>query len=142
MAQGAEQVKTKAKSRKPQGSAKRKKRSIVEGTAHIYASFNNTIITISDRQGNALGQSSAGQVGYSGARQGTPFAAGEAAKDVGGRIKDEYGMKVLYVKVIGVGQGRYSAIQTLAALGYEIKEIDDRTPVAHNGCRPKKQRRV
>ncbi len=123
--------------------AKKKKmaRGITQGIAHILASFNNTIITITDRQGNTLAWSAPGIVGYSGSKKSTPFAAQIAAADAGRKAKD-IGIKEVDVYVKGPGFGRESAIRALQAAGLVITSIRDITPIPHNGCRPKKKRRV
>ena len=120
---------------------KRVKREIVDGVAHIHASFNNTIITITDRQGNALAWATAGGSGFRGSRKSTPFAAQVAAGRVGETVK-EYGMKSLEVRVKGPGPGRESAVRGLHGEGFRITSITDSTPIPHNGCRPPKKRRV
>tara|TARA_B100000686_G_C16704493_1_gene925458 strand:+ start:564 stop:968 length:405 start_codon:yes stop_codon:yes gene_type:complete len=120
---------------------KKEKRKVSNGVAHIISSFNNTIITISDEQGNALAWSSAGAKGFKGSRKSTPFAAQVAAEDVGNKAK-EYGIKNLRIEVSGPGSGRESALRSLQSVGYNITSIKDVTPIPHNGCRPKKQRRV
>lgn len=120
---------------------KRVKRSVVDGVAHIHASFNNTIVTITDRQGNTLAWATAGGSGFRGSRKSTPFAAQVAAERVGGMIK-EYGVKNLEVCVKGPGPGRESAVRALNASGFKITNITDVTPIPHNGCRPPKKRRV
>jgi len=120
---------------------KRIKKSVAEGIAHIQASFNNTIVTISDRQGNVLAWATAGGAGFKGSRKSTPFAA-QVASDKAGRAAQEYGVKALEVRVKGPGPGRDSAVRALHALGYEISNIIDVTPIPHNGCRPAKRRRV
>jgi len=120
---------------------KRVKRNVVDGVAHIHASFNNTIVTITDRQGNTLAWATAGGSGFRGSRKSTPFAAQVAAERVGGIIK-EYGVKNLEVCVKGPGPGRESAVRSLNASGFKITNITDVTPIPHNGCRPPKKRRV
>ena len=120
---------------------KKEKRKVINGVAHITSSFNNTIITISDEQGNALAWSSSGSKGFKGSRKSTPFAAQVAAEDVGNKAK-EYGIKNLRIEVSGPGSGRESALRSLQSVGYNITSIKDVTPIPHNGCRPKKQRRV
>ena len=120
---------------------KKEKRKVSNGVAHIISSFNNTIITISDEQGNALAWSSSGAKGFKGSRKSTPFAAQVAAEDVGNKAK-EYGIKNLRIEVSGPGSGRESALRSLQSVGYNITSIKDVTPIPHNGCRPKKQRRV
>src|SRR5690606_180683 len=120
---------------------KRTKRSVVDGIAHIHASFNNTIVSITDRQGNALAWASAGGSGFRGSRKSTPFAARVAAERAG-RAAQDYGLKNLEVRVKGPGPGRESAVRALNAVGYRITNISDVTPIPHNGCRPPKKRRV
>lgn len=117
------------------------KKKLSNGVAHIVSSFNNTIITISDENGNTLAWSSAGLKGFKGSRKSTPFAAQLAAEDVGNKAK-EYGIKFLKVQVSGPGSGRESALRSLQSVGYVISSIKDVTPVPHNGCRPRKRRRV
>ena len=114
---------------------------ISSGVVHIVSSFNNTIITISDQEGNALAWSSAGLNNFKGSRKSTPFAAQIAAEDVGTKAK-EYGLKSLRVEVSGPGSGRESALRSLQTIGYIITSIKDVTPIPHNGCRPRKRRRV
>ncbi len=120
---------------------KKVKRTISDGVAHIYASFNNTIVTISDRQGNTLSWATAGGSGFRGSRKSTPFAAQVAAERAGARAKD-YGVKNLEVLVKGPGPGRESAVRSLNNAGFKITNISDITPIPHNGCRPPKRRRV
>jgi small subunit ribosomal protein S11 len=120
---------------------KRVKKNVSEGIAHINASFNNTIITITDRQGNVLSWSTAGASGFKGSRKSTPFAA-QIAADKAGRAAQEYGVKALEVRVKGPGPGRDSAVRALHAVGFEINTIIDVTPIPHNGCRAPKRRRV
>jgi len=120
---------------------KKVKRNIVEGVAHIHASFNNTIVTISDRQGNALSWATAGGSGFRGSRKSTPFAA-QVAAERAGKVALEFGMKNLDVNVKGPGPGRESAVRSLNGLGFKINSINDVTPIPHNGCRPSKKRRV
>ncbi|MCP5419195.1 MAG: 30S ribosomal protein S11 [Gammaproteobacteria bacterium] len=120
---------------------KRVKKSVVEGIAFIHASFNNTIITITDRQGNALAWATAGGSGFRGSRKSTPFAAQVAAEKVSNVVK-EFGLKNLEVNVKGPGPGRESAVRALNAAGFKILSIMDVTPIPHNGCRPPKKRRV
>jgi small subunit ribosomal protein S11 len=120
---------------------KKVKRSVVDGVAHVYASFNNTIITISDRAGNTLAWATAGGSGFRGSRKSTPFAAQVAAERAGEAAK-VYGLKNLDVNVKGPGPGRESAVRALNAIGYKITNISDVTPIPHNGCRPPKKRRV
>jgi len=120
---------------------KRVKKNIADGVAHVHASFNNTIVTISDRQGNTLAWASAGGSGFRGSRKSTPFAAQVAAEKAGEKVK-EFGMKNLDVEVNGPGPGRESAIRALNASGFTVNNIMDVTPIPHNGCRPPKKRRV
>ncbi len=120
---------------------KKVKRTVTDGVAHIYASFNNTIVTISDRQGNTLSWATAGGSGFRGSRKSTPFAAQVAAERAGTRAKD-YGVKALEVMVKGPGPGRESAVRALNNAGFKITNISDVTPIPHNGCRPPKRRRV
>lgn len=120
---------------------KRVKRTVVDGVAHIHASFNNTIISITDRQGNALSWASSGGSGFRGSRKSTPFAA-QVAAERAGRAALDYGLKNLEVRVKGPGPGRESAVRALNAVGYRITNISDVTPIPHNGCRPPKKRRV
>ncbi|MDR3353023.1 MAG: 30S ribosomal protein S11 [Zoogloeaceae bacterium] len=120
---------------------KKVKKNVAEGVAHIHASFNNTIITITDRQGNALSWASSGGAGFRGSRKSTPFAAQEAAS-VAGRAAQEFGVKNLEVRIKGPGPGRESSVRALNALGMKITGITDVTPVPHNGCRPPKKRRM
>jgi small subunit ribosomal protein S11 len=120
---------------------KRVKKQVSEGVAHIHASFNNTIITITDRQGNALSWATAGGSGFRGSRKSTPYAAQVAAEKAGEAAK-EYGLRNLEVLVKGPGPGRESSIRALNSVGYKITNITDVTPIPHNGCRPPKKRRV
>ncbi|MDT8450351.1 MAG: 30S ribosomal protein S11 [Wenzhouxiangellaceae bacterium] len=120
---------------------KKVKKTVTDGIAHVHASFNNTIITITDRQGNALSWATAGGSGFRGSRKSTPFAAQVAAENAG-RSAQEYGVKNLEVRVNGPGPGRESSVRSLNALGYKIINIVDVTPIPHNGCRPPKKRRV
>ncbi len=127
---------------KPGGKSKKKvKKNVVEGVAHIYASFNNTIVTITDRHGNTLCWATAGGSGFRGSRKSTPFAAQVAAQNAG-KAAQEMGVKHLDVRVKGPGPGRESAVRALHAVGFEISNISDVTPIPHNGCRPPKKRRV
>jgi len=125
----------------PSRSRKRVRKQVTDGMAHVHASFNNTIITITDRQGNALSWATAGGSGFRGSRKSTPFAAQVAAERAGNAALD-YGVKNLEVFVKGPGPGRESAIRALNAVGYRIVNITDVTPIPHNGCRPPKKRRV
>jgi small subunit ribosomal protein S11 len=122
-------------------SKKKVKKHIVDGIAHIQASFNNTIITISDRHGNALCWTTAGGSGFRGSRKSTPFAA-QVAADRCGKMAQEFGMKNLEVRVKGPGPGRESAVRALNNCGFDVTQITDVTPIPHNGCRPSKKRRV
>ncbi|MDX1529181.1 MAG: 30S ribosomal protein S11 [Gammaproteobacteria bacterium] len=120
---------------------KKVKRTVTDGVAHIHASFNNTVITITDRQGNALAWGTAGASGFKGSRKSTPFAAQVAASKVS-EAAQEYGLKNLEVRVKGPGPGRESAVRALNNAGFKITTITDVTPIPHNGCRPPKKRRV
>ena len=120
---------------------RREKKNISSGVAHVNASFNNTMITITDAQGNTLAWSSSGTMGFKGSRKSTPFAAQMAAEDAGKKAQ-EHGMKVLEVEVCGPGSGRESALRALQAVGLAVTAIRDVTPIPHNGCRPRKRRRV
>ena len=120
---------------------KKVKKNVVDGVVHIHASFNNTIITITDRQGNTLSWATAGASGFRGSRKSTPFAAQVAAEKAGAIVK-EFGMKNLEVLVNGPGPGRESAVRALNNAGFKITNITDVTPIPHNGCRPPKRRRV
>jgi len=120
---------------------RRERKNITAGVAHVNATFNNTMITIADAQGNTIAWSSAGQAGFKGSRKSTPYAAQVAAEDAG-RKAMEHGMKTLDVLVKGPGSGRESALRALGAVGFSITSIKDVTPIPHNGCRPRKRRRV
>jgi len=120
---------------------KKVKKNITSGVAHVNATFNNTLVTITDAQGNTVAWSSAGSQGFKGSRKSTPFAAQIAAEDAG-RKAQETGMKELDVRVKGPGSGRESALRGLQGVGYTIRSIVDITPIPHNGCRPRKRRRV
>jgi small subunit ribosomal protein S11 len=120
---------------------KKVKRIVTDGVAHVHASFNNTIVTITDRQGNALSWATSGGSGFRGSRKSTPFAA-QVAADRAGQAALEYGLKNLEVRIKGPGPGRESAVRALHAVGYKITNINDITPIPHNGCRPPKRRRV
>ena len=126
---------------KPTRTRKKVKRTVTEGVAHIYASFNNTIVTITDRQGNTLSWATAGGSGFRGSRKSTPFAAQVAAERAGEAAK-EYGLKNIDVEVKGPGPGRESAVRALNNIGFKVVNISDVTPLPHNGCRPPKRRRV
>jgi small subunit ribosomal protein S11 len=120
---------------------KKEKRHVVHGVAHVQASFNNTLITITDLEGNVVSWASAGTLGFKGSRKGTPFAAQQAAMTAANAAK-EHGLRSLDIRVKGPGSGRESAIRALQAAGVEVKSIRDVTPIPHNGCRPPKRRRV
>ena len=120
---------------------RKEKKNIASGVAHVNATFNNTMITITDAQGNTLAWSSSGTMGFKGSRKSTPFAAQVAAEDAGKKAI-EHGVKVLEVEVCGPGSGRESALRALQAVGFQISSIRDVTPIPHNGCRPRKRRRV
>ncbi|PPR59849.1 MAG: 30S ribosomal protein S11, partial [Alphaproteobacteria bacterium MarineAlpha4_Bin2] len=120
---------------------KRERKNITSGIAHVNATFNNTLITISDAQGNAISWSSAGGMGFKGSRKSTPYAAQVAAENAAQKAM-EHGIKTLEVYVKGPGSGRESALRALQAAGFNITEIRDVTPIPHNGCRPPKRRRV
>ena len=124
-----------------QRARKKVKKNVADGIAHVHASFNNTIITITDRQGNALSWATSGGAGFKGSRKSTPFAAQVAAESAG-RVAQEYGIKTLEVRIKGPGPGRESSVRALNALGIKISSISDITPVPHNGCRPPKRRRI
>ena len=125
----------------PTRARKRVRKQVSDGIAHVHASFNNTIVTITDRQGNALSWATAGGSGFRGSRKSTPFAA-QVASERAGEIAKEYGVKNLEVMVKGPGPGRESSIRALNAAGFRITNITDVTPIPHNGCRPPKKRRV
>jgi len=120
---------------------RRERKNIASGVAHVNATFNNTMITITDAQGNAISWSSAGAQGFKGSRKSTPYAAQMAAEDAGKKAMD-HGMQTLEVEVKGPGSGRESALRALQAVGFTITSIRDVTPIPHNGCRPRKRRRV
>jgi small subunit ribosomal protein S11 len=120
---------------------KKSKKNVSDGIAHVHASFNNTIITITDRQGNALSWATAGGAGFKGSRKSTPFAA-QVAAETAGRAAQECGIKNLEVQIRGPGPGRESSVRALNALGIKILQIQDVTPIPHNGCRPPKRRRI
>jgi len=126
---------------KKKGAKKKEKRIVPSGTAYVLASFNNTVVTITDLEGNVVCWSSAGSLGFKGSRKGTPFAAQQAASTAATRAR-EVGMRTLEVNVKGPGSGRDSAIRALQTAGLEIRSIRDTTPIPHNGCRPPKRRRV
>jgi len=120
---------------------KKVKKNVAEGIAHVHASFNNTIITITDRQGNALSWATSGGAGFKGSRKSTPFAAQVAAENAG-KAAQEFGVKNIEVRIKGPGPGRESSVRALNAVGLKITSIQDVTPVPHNGCRPPKKRRI
>jgi len=120
---------------------KKVKKSVAEGIAHIHASFNNTIITITDRQGNALSWATSGGAGFKGSRKSTPFAA-QVAAEAAGKAAQEFGVKNIEVRIKGPGPGRESSVRALNSVGLKITSIQDVTPVPHNGCRPPKKRRI
>lgn len=128
---------------KPGSSTPKKKikKNVVDGVAHIYASFNNTIVTITDRQGGTLSWATSGGSGFRGSRKSTPFAA-QVAAERAGQAAQEYGLKNLDIEVKGPGPGRESAVRALSNAGFKITNITDVTPIPHNGCRPPKKRRV
>jgi len=139
MAKAAAEETTKKKGKKT--GKRREKRVVPHGVAHIQATFNNTIVTLTDPEGGVVGWSSAGKVGFKGSRKGTPFAAQMAAQNLSTSAR-EAGMRTIDVLVTGPGSGRESAIRSLQANGLDIKTIRDVTPIPHNGCRPRKRRRV
>ena len=120
---------------------KKAKRVVTDAIVHVQASFNNTVVTITDRQGNALSWATAGGAGFRGSRKSTPFAA-QVAAEKAGRAAQEYGVKTVEVRIKGPGPGRESSVRALASLGIRINSISDVTPVPHNGCRPQKRRRI
>jgi len=120
---------------------RKERKNISSGVAHVLSTFNNTIVTISDAQGNAIAWSSAGSQGFKGSRKSTPYAAQVAAEDAGRKAR-EHGMETLEIEVSGPGSGRESALRALQAVGFSILAIRDMTPIPHNGCRPRKRRRV
>ena len=127
--------------RERQRTKRKERKNITAGVAHVNSSFNNTIITIADAQGNVISWSSAGHMGFKGSRKSTPYAAQVAGEDAGKKAQ-EHGVKTLEVMVQGPGSGRESALRALQAIGFQIAAIKDVTPIAHNGCRPPKRRRV
>ena len=120
---------------------RRERKNITSGIAHVHATFNNTMVTIADAQGNTISWSSAGQQGFKGSRKSTPYAAQLAAEDAGKKAM-EHGVKTLEVQVKGPGSGRESALRALQVVGFNVTSITDVTPIPHNGCRPPKRRRV
>jgi len=125
----------------PSKSKKKVKKNVVDGIVHVHATFNNTIVTITDRKGNALSWATAGGSGFRGSRKSTPFAA-QVAAERAGNVAKEFGLKNLEVRIKGPGPGRESAVRALNNIGYNITYIEDVTPIPHNGCRPPKKRRV
>jgi len=134
-------AKAPAKAAKKKTFKKKEKRTVHNGVVHIQATFNNTIVTISDPDGNAISWSSAGSLGYRGSRKGTPYAAQQAALTAANKA-NEVGLRVVEVRVSGPGSGRESAVRALAQAGLDVRTIRDTTPIPHNGCRPPKKRRV
>jgi small subunit ribosomal protein S11 len=134
-------AKSPAKTGKKKTFKKKEKKNIPAGVVHIQATFNNTIVTVTDQTGNVVAWSSAGSLGFRGSRKGTPFAAQQAALTAANKAK-ESGMRTVEVRVAGPGAGRESAIRTLATVGLDVRAIRDVTPIPHNGCRPPKKRRV
>ncbi|WP_158806446.1 MULTISPECIES: 30S ribosomal protein S11 [unclassified Acidisoma] len=120
---------------------KKERKNISSGVAHVAATFNNTVVTITDAQGNTIAWSSAGSQGFKGSRKSTPYAAQVAAEDAGRKARD-HGMETLEIEVSGPGSGRESALRALQTVGFQVSSIRDRTAVPHNGCRPRKRRRV
>jgi len=120
---------------------KKERKNITSGVAHVNASFNNTMVTITDAQGNSIAWSSSGMMGFKGSRKSTPYAAQIAAEDAGKKARD-HGVETLEIEVSGPGSGRESALRALQAVGFAITSIRDVTPIPHNGCRPRKRRRV
>ncbi len=134
-------AKAPAKTTKKKSFKKKEKRIVHVGTVHVQATFNNTIVTISDIEGNVVSWSSSGSLGFRGSRKGTPFAAQQAAMTAAGKAK-EVGLRTVEVRVSGPGSGRESAVRALSTAGLEVRSIRDTTPIPHNGCRPPKKRRV
>jgi small subunit ribosomal protein S11 len=134
-------AKTAAKTTKKKAFKKKEKKNVSQGVVHIQASFNNTIVTFTDLNGNVLAWSSSGSLGFRGSRKGTPFAAQQASLTAANKVK-EYGMRLAEVRVSGPGAGRESAVRALSTAGIEVRHIKDTTPIPHNGCRPPKKRRV
>lgn len=134
-------AKAPAKASKKKTFKKKEKRVVHSGLVHVQATFNNTIVTISDGEGNVVSWSSAGSLGFRGSRKGTPFAAQQAALTAASKAK-ESGLRTVEVRVSGPGSGRESAVRALATAGLEVRNIRDTTPIPHNGCRPPKKRRV
>jgi small subunit ribosomal protein S11 len=134
-------AKAPAKTTKKKTFKKKEKKNVPFGIVHVQASFNNTIVTFTDQVGNVLAWSSSGSLGFRGSRKGTPFAAQQASLTAANKAK-EYGLRTVEVRVSGPGSGRESAVRALATAGIEVRQIKDRTPMPHNGCRPPKKRRV
>ncbi|MCZ2150790.1 MAG: 30S ribosomal protein S11 [Bryobacterales bacterium] len=134
-------AKQQAKATKKKAFKKKEKKNVPFGIVHIQATFNNTIVTITDQVGNVLSWSSSGSLGFRGSRKGTPFAAQQASLTAAQKAKDT-GLRTCEVRVSGPGSGRESAVRALATAGIEVKHIRDTTPIPHNGCRPPKKRRV
>jgi len=134
-------AKAPAKTAKKKAFKKKEKKIVPTGVVHVQASFNNTIITFTDQNGNVLAWSSSGSLGFRGSRKGTPFAAQQASLTAANKVK-EYGLRSVEVRVSGPGAGRESAVRALATAGIEVRHIRDTTPIPHNGCRPPKKRRV
>jgi small subunit ribosomal protein S11 len=132
----------KSAKRKKEFKKKRERRVVPHGVVHVWATFNNTMVTITDPDGRVVCWSSAGAIGFKGSRKGTPYAAQQASLAAAGMARDQYGMKSVEVRVKGPGSGRESAIRALAAAGVHIVQIKDVTPIPHNGCHPPKRRRV
>ena len=137
----ARRIRDQTMAKEAQRVRRRERKNIVSGVAHVNASFNNTMITITDAQGNTISWSSAGTMGFKGSRKSTPYAAQVAAEDAA-RKAAEHGMRTLEVEVTGPGSGRESALRALQAAGFTVTSIRDVTPIPHNGCRPRKRRRV
>jgi len=135
-------AKAAAKTTKKKSFKKKEKKSVPSGLVYIQASFNNTIITITDQIGNVLSWSSSGSLGFRGSRKGTPFAAQQASLTAATKAKEVAGLRSVEVRVSGPGSGRESAVRALASAGIEVRNIKDTTPIPHNGCRPPKRRRV
>jgi small subunit ribosomal protein S11 len=130
------------KSIKKKSGKKKEKKLVIHGIAFIKATFNNTLITIGDLEGNVLSSASAGSQGFRGSRKSTPFAASQAAHTAASKVRDQYGRRYCDVRVKGPGSGREAAIRSLQSAGLEVRSIKDVTPIPHNGCRPPKRRRV
>lgn len=135
-------AKAQAKSTKKKAFKKKERKNIPSGLVHVQASFNNTIITITDPIGNVLSWSSSGSLGFRGSRKGTPFAAQQASLTAATKAKETAGLRTVDVRVSGPGAGRESAVRALGSVGIEVRSIRDTTPIPHNGCRPPKRRRV